>query len=150
MRRAAVALVLVAVVGASCASTSTTHPSALDDLTTFFTAAAGVDQKLKAAAVDANGSIGTTEITISQSTLDAIAAADPTSAGRDIPTGLPPAVLLPVLTVQSDLMSRYFAFRGFVQARAGTIPAWDGDIGGLLFTATYTAVQGWAVQLNAC
>jgi len=277
MRRVAVALVLVALVGASCASTSTTgprsstsssatssgaastgptgststtHPSALDDLTAFFTAAAGVDQKLKAAAVDANGSIETTQITISQSTLDAIAAADPTSAERDIPAGLPPAVLLPVLTVQSDLVSRYFAFRGFVQARAGTIPrtnptpgslsaadylltclgagapaansfatdlaaartaasrappvaavdpvsrhaadlaiwlqhivgansgcdecggarftvlepiswhhvapltpggnAWDGDIGGLLFTATYTADQGWAVQLNAC
>ncbi len=277
MRRAAVALVLVALVGASCASTSTTgprnstsssatssgatstgptgststtHPSALDDLTAFFTAAAGFDQKLKGAAVDANGSIGTTEITVSRSTLDAIAAADPTSAGRDIPAGLPPAVLLPVLTVQSDLMSRYYAFRGFVEAQVGTIPrtsptpgslsaadylltclgngataanafaadlaaaraaasqappvaavdpasrsaadlaiwlqhivgvnsgcaqcggerftvlepiswhhvapltpggnAWDGDVGGILFTATYTAVAGWAVRLDAC
>jgi hypothetical protein len=274
----ALALMLAALVGASCTSTpatgpggsttataasggptstgptgstSTTRPpSALDDLTTFFTAAAGVDQKLRAAAVDANGSIGTTEITISQSTLDAIAAADPTSVGSDIPAGLPPAVLLPVLTVQSDLVSRYFAFRGFVEARVGTIPranptpgtlsaaqylltclgsgapaassfaadvaaartaasgvapvaavdpasrqaadlaiwlqhivglnsgceqcggerytvlepitwhqvapltpggnAWDGDLGGLLFTARYAVGQGWDVEFNAC
>jgi thioredoxin 2 len=27
---------------------------------------------------------------------------------------------------------------------------WDGDIGGLLFVAHYTAGQGWTVQLNAC
>ena len=139
MRRAVVAMVLAALVCASCTSTPTTSPrstgstststtsttrppSALDNLTAFFTAAADIDQGLKAAAVDANGAIGTTEITISQSTLDAIAAADPTPAAQDIPAGLPPDVLLPVLTVQSDLVSRFYAFRGFVQAQPGTIP----------------------------
>jgi len=132
-------MVLAALVGASCTSTtstrprstgstststtsSTTHPpSALDSLTAFFTAAADIDLRLKAAAVDANGAIGTTEITISRSTLDAIAAADPTPATHAIPAGLPPDVLLPVLTVQSDLVSRFYAFRGFVEAQPGTI-----------------------------
>ena len=28
--------------------------------------------------------------------------------------------------------------------------SWDGDIGGGLFTAHYTAGQGWTVQTNAC
>ena len=144
MLRAVLAVTLSVFVGASCASaptttlkgsgaastsvsststSSTTHPpSALDDLTAFFTSATDIDQKLKAAAVDANGAIGTTQIAISQETLDTIAAADPTPAAQDIPAGLPPNVMLPVLTVQSDLVSRYYAFRGFVQAQPGTIP----------------------------
>lgn len=267
MRGAIVAVVLVALLGAACASTSVTSPrgttststrgtssttrppSAVHDLTAFFTAATNIDQRLKAAAVDANGAIGTTEITITRSTLDAIAAADPTPVASTIPAGLPSDVLLPVFTVQSDLESRYYAFRGFVEARPGTISrapqpgylsaadylltclgsgsqaassfsadvaaartaasrappvasvapgsqaaadlaiwlrqmleansgcdscggarttsmepitwhhvapltpagnAWDGDVGGLLFTAQYTPGQGWAVQLNAC
>jgi hypothetical protein len=272
MRRTVAVLALLVLVGASCANTPTTSskgtgststsvpstsassttrpPSALDDLTGFFIAAAGIDQNLKAAAVDANGSIGTTQITITQQTLDTIATADPAPAADDIVAGLPSEVLLPVLTVQSDLVSRYYAFRGFVEARPGTIPrtnptpgsmsaadylltclgsgskagssypadvaaaqkaaskappaspvvpssqaaadlaiwlheivgansgcescggfrltslpqitwhhvapltpggnAWDGDIAGLLFTAQYTAGEGWTVQFNAC
>jgi hypothetical protein len=144
VRRTIVAVTLLVFVGASCASTPTTSPkgsgststsvlstsvssttrppSALDDLMAFFTTAADIDHKLKAAAVDANGAIGMTQITISQQTLDAIAAADPTPAAQDIPAGLPPDVMLPVLTVQSDLVSRFYAFRGFVQAQPGTIP----------------------------
>jgi hypothetical protein len=140
VRRAVVAILFVSLICASCTSTpatgpkgigstststtsSTTRPrSALDDLTAFFTAAAEIDQELKAAAVDANGAIGTTQITISQSTLDAIATADPTPAARDIPAGLPSDVMLPVLMVQFDLVSRYWAFRGFVQAKPGTVP----------------------------
>jgi hypothetical protein len=109
-------------VSSTSVSSTTRPPSALDDLGRYFTAAADIDQKLKMAAVDANGAIGSTQITINRSTLDAIAAADPTLAARDIPAGLPPDVMLPVLTVQSDLVSRYYAFRGFVQAQSGTVP----------------------------
>ena len=103
-------------------SSTTRPPSALDDLTGFFTSAAGIDQTLKTAAVDADGAIGTTQITITQQTLDTIEAGDPTSVAGDIPVGLPAEVLLRVLTVQSDLVSRYYAFRGFVQVQPGTIP----------------------------
>jgi hypothetical protein len=144
VRRTVVALALLAFVAASCANaptisskgtgststsvsststSSTTRPlSALDDLTGFFAAAAGIDQNLKVAAVDADGAIGTTQITITQAMLDAIAAADPTPAAEDIPAGLASEVLLRVLTAQSDLVSRYYAFRGFVEAQPGTIP----------------------------
>ena len=135
MRRVLVAAGLAALLCASCTITPTTRPkstgvtststtsaphrpSALDNLTAYFTAAAEIDQKLKAAAADANRAIGTTQITISPSTLDAIAAADPTPAAQDIPAGLPPDVMLPVLTVQSDLVSRFYAFRGFVRGAA--------------------------------
>jgi hypothetical protein len=139
MRRTVAALALLVLVGASCANAPTTSskgtgststsvssttrpPSALDDLAGFFTAAADIDQSLKAAAVDANGAIGTTQITITQQTLDTIAAADPTPVAADIPAGLPPEVVLRVLTVQSDLVARYYAFRGFVESQPGTIP----------------------------
>ena len=144
MRRTVVALALVVLIGASCAnapltsskgtgststsipstnvSSTTRPPSALDDLTRFFTAAAGIDENLKAAAVEANGAIGTTQITITQQLLDSVAAADPAPAADDIPAGLPSEVLLRVLTAQSDLVSRYDAFRGFVEAQPGTIP----------------------------
>jgi hypothetical protein len=267
-----VALALAALVGASCgngpapsskhtgstststslsgASPTTQARSSLSNLSGFFTAAVGIDQSLKAAAVDANGAIGTAQITITQQTPDAIADANPTPASDDLPAGLPPEVVLPVLTVQSDLVSRYDAFRGFVEAQPGTIPrtnstpgslsaadylltclgngskaassydadvaaartaashvpavtpagttsqaaadlaiwlrydveansgcescggyrltslpritwhhvapqtaggnAWDGDVGGLLFTAQYVPGQGWAVQFDAC
>jgi hypothetical protein len=101
---------------------TTTGPSAANDLAAYFAAAMELDQRLKAAAAAANGSIGTNEITISQSTINAIKAAEPSAAAHEIPAGLPPDVLLPVLTVQSDLESRYYAFRGFVEAEPGVIP----------------------------
>lgn len=44
---------------ATTATTTTSHPpSALDNLTTYFAAAEGVDQRLKAAAIVVNGDIG--------------------------------------------------------------------------------------------
>ncbi len=230
--------------------TTSATPSAADDLLGYFAAAEESDRRLKDAAAAANGSIGASEITITQSTIDTIKAADPSQAADQIPAGLPPEVLLPVLTVQSDLVSRYYAFRGFLVADVGSIPRkastpgsmdpsgyllsclgnggpaahsfaadltaaraaasraapvspvdpssqtaadlairlhvidgqnsgcmscggfrttqlppitwhqvaalspggnpWDGDIGGLLFTAHYTSGQGWAIQTNAC
>jgi hypothetical protein len=106
----------------STSATSTTPRTALDGLGAFFAAATQIDSRLKVAAADANGAIGTTQITITRSTLDAISAADPAPVTADIPAGLTPAVLLPVLTVQSDLESRYWAFRGFEQLQPGVIP----------------------------
>ena len=101
---------------------STTTPTAATGLAAYFSAATGLDQRLQVARAAANGAIGTTAITVSQSTIDAINAADPSAAAREIPAGLPEGVLLPVLTVQSDLTSRFFAFRGFVNADPGVIP----------------------------
>jgi hypothetical protein len=104
--------------GTSAPSTTTTvaPPSAMDDLGPYFAAAANTDQRLKAAAAAVNGAIGTSAITLSASTFAAIAAADPAPASRLIPPGLTPAVMLAVLTVQSDLASRYWAMRGFSMA----------------------------------
>ena len=93
--------------------TATTGPSAATDLASYFAAAGDVDGRLRSAAVAVNGAIGTTQVTVDQSTLDAIAASDPSRAALGIPAGLTPLVLLPVLTVQSDLVSRYSSLRGF-------------------------------------
>jgi hypothetical protein len=103
-------------------STTAAIPSAANDLAAYFASVSDLDQRLKAAAAAANGAIGAKQITISQATIDTINAADPSVAAREIPAGLPPGVLLPVLTVQSDLTSRFYAFRGFVNADPGVIP----------------------------
>jgi hypothetical protein len=142
VRRTVVAMAVAALVCVSCTSTPATSPkstgsssttttissttttsrppSALDNLTTYFAAAEGVDQRLKAAAIVVNGDIGATQLTVDQSTTDAISTADPTAAGHAIPAGLTPDLLLPVMRVQSDLMSRFYALRGFERANLGT------------------------------
>jgi hypothetical protein len=61
----------------TASSATATIPSAANDLVAYFAAATDLDQRLKVAAAAANGAIGTNEITISQSTIDAINAADP-------------------------------------------------------------------------
>ena len=94
-------------------TTTTSVPSAAGDLEHYFAAAAAVDARLKDAAAAINGAIGKTTVTVDQSTLDAIEAANPVAAAKEIPSGLTPSLLLPVLTVQSDLVSRYFSLRGF-------------------------------------
>jgi hypothetical protein len=47
-------------------------PTVLDDFAAFFTAAADIDRKLGTAAVDADGAIGTTQITTTQQMLATI------------------------------------------------------------------------------
>ena len=92
---------------------ATNAPSAATDLGRYFAAASDADQRLRSTADKVNGAIGTTQVTVDQSTLDAIDASDPSRAALEIPAGLTPSVLLPVLTVQSDLVSRYSSLRGF-------------------------------------
>lgn len=97
----------------SLPATKTTHgPSSLDDLNPFFTAAADVNAKLKAAAVAVNRVISGDKIVLDQSAQDAIAAADPNEAKDAIPAGLPPTLERSVLVVYNDLVSRRSAFNG--------------------------------------
>ena len=72
-----------------------------------------MDERLKAAAAAANGAIGTEQITVGQAIIDAINAANPSAAAAKIPPGLSLDVLQRVILVQSDLFSRFYAFRGF-------------------------------------
>ncbi len=129
-------------------TTTRLPPSAASDLATYFSMAAELDRRLKAAAVSANSGIGTAQISISQSTLAAIAAADSSQAAGLIPAGLTSEVLLRVLTVQSDLESRYFAFRGFIFAQGqpgfpGAIPI-SGDTGHYLMECLGNGAQSAA------
>jgi hypothetical protein len=97
---------------ATTTTTTTSAPSAADDLADYFAAATATDRLLRTGAAAVNGAIGKTQISVEQSTLDAIAAADPTAAAMKIPPGLAPSLLAPVLIVQSDLVSRYYSLRG--------------------------------------
>lgn len=133
MRRAVVAVVVAALVGTGCtgtpasgpngtgststmaptpSTTTTRTPSALDDLATFFAAAARVDANLKAAARAVNGGIGSDRIVFDQSTVGAVEAADPSAAATAIPAGMPPELLQSVLVLYNDLVSRRAAFNG--------------------------------------
>jgi hypothetical protein len=105
----------------SGSSSTVTHPSnaptttaprrtAADDLARFFAQAAGIDQKLHAAALLINGGIGMTSVQFNQATVDAVAAADPAPSAAAIPAGMTPDLLRAVILVQSDLASRWYAF----------------------------------------
>ncbi|HVC69160.1 MAG TPA: hypothetical protein VNC61_02730 [Acidimicrobiales bacterium] len=59
-------------------------------------------------------------MTVDERTTNAVTAADPAATARTIPAGLPPHLLLPVMLVQSDLMSRYSALLGFDRAITAT------------------------------
>ena len=107
----------------SSTTTSTTEspttaaiPSAANDLAAFFSAASNYDQKLQAAAAVVNGGMGTNQVTITTAMVDAVNAANPSTAAHEIPPGLAQDVMQPVLTVQSNLVSRFWAFRGIIEA----------------------------------
>lgn len=97
------------------APSTSTEPSAASDLAAFVSAAETVDRRLKTAAAAVNSGITADLLTITQPTRDTIAAADPAAAAA-IPAGLGPDLMRPVLLAQSDLVSRYWALRGFQRA----------------------------------
>jgi hypothetical protein len=100
-------------------TTTTTAPTAADDLAASFTAAAKVDARLHAAATLINGDIGQTESDFGADTVAAVKAADPAPAAAKIPAGLKPSLLSAVILVQSDLVSRWYAFRPVLEGSTG-------------------------------
>ena len=94
-------------------TTTSTGPSAANDLAAYFDAALAVDQRLKSAAAVVDRAIGAEQITISPAIIDTINAADPSEAATKIPAGLTLDVLQRVVLVQGDLLSRFYSFRGF-------------------------------------
>jgi hypothetical protein len=103
----------------SVPTTTVEPPSATRDLAAYFRAAARVDAKLRAAAVLINGDIGPGGADFGPATVDAVKAADPTSAGRLIPAGMNGKLLQAVILVQSDLVSRWYAFRPVLEPSTG-------------------------------
>ncbi len=143
MVRRMFAVVLVAMIAVGCGggtkkSVTTTHrsssttrtatdtssttprvPTAADDLVAYFDAAKATSHALSAAATKINEGVGRDRLSFDQTTVDAVAAADPGPAAKLIPAGLDPGLLRAVLLTQSELTSRYFAMR---RVRAGTFP----------------------------
>ena len=133
MRRSSAAAVVVALVltGAGCgtagrsaptttqgstattvAPTTSSRPSALDGLSAFFDAAAGVDVRLRQAATAVNAHATANGFALDQATRDTMDAADPSVAEAAIPAGLPPDLERAVLVVYNDLVSRRSALTG--------------------------------------
>jgi hypothetical protein len=107
----------------SAPRSSTSRPSAADQLAGFFTAAARADQQERHAATLVNGGIGTTKIVFSPATVAAVRAIDTQSVARAIPGGLSPTLLRPLLQVYSDLAVRQAAFnRIFEYANDSPLP----------------------------
>jgi hypothetical protein len=97
-------------------------PTAAIHLAAFMAEAQANHDRL-AVAVDAlNGSFRDSELVIAQSTVDAIAAAEPRAARRAIPAGLDRGPLGATLLVYSGLESRWAAMRCFVTAGTGPYP----------------------------
>jgi hypothetical protein len=89
-------------------------PSAAADLADFFTAVDRVDQRLEAAADQYNASVGPDTVEVDEATLEAVRSIDPGEAAAAIPPGLPPDLLLKVLIVQDNLITRTAALEGAV------------------------------------
>jgi hypothetical protein len=94
----------------SAPRSSSSRPSAADQLTEFFTAAARADQQERHAATLVNGGISTTRIVFSPATVAAVKAIDTQSVARAIPGGLSPTMLRSLLQVYADLTVRQAAF----------------------------------------
>lgn len=105
----------VAPTTATPAPTSGSRASAADALEPFFTAAATMDDQLRAAATAINGE-GPPWTAVSPEVADAVGAAELLPVARAIPAGLPPDLLRGTVLVFSDLTSRRFAMASFEHA----------------------------------
>ena len=101
---------------ASTASPTTTV-TAEGALVEFADAARAADARLRHAAELINGSIRPDAIVVDERTAAAVLATDPSPVAAAIPAGMPPRLLLPVLTVYSDLVSRSAAMGFFKIAK---------------------------------
>jgi hypothetical protein len=97
---------------------STHTPSAADQLTTFFAAAAKADTQLRRSATLVNRGITNAQVMITPETVKAVQVIDTRSVARTIPGGLPPSLLKSLLQVYANLASRQAAFKR-IEAYAG-------------------------------
>ena len=135
MRRAVLATVLAALVGASCASTPATSPKGTGSTSTSRSTtrppARTISGRILHRCADgghttAGGCRGCQrrhreDPAHRQSVYNRRhRRSRPDRSGQAIPAGPTPDLLLPVMLVQSDLMSRFYALRGFERAINGT------------------------------
>lgn len=87
-------------------ATPTSTASAEGALAGFIAAARAVDARLRDAADLINGGVRSDTIVVDKRTVAAVKATDPSAVAATIPAGMPPELMLPVLTVYSDVVSR--------------------------------------------
>lgn len=132
----------------STPSTPIPTPVATRDLAAYFRAAARVDARLRTAAARINADIGPSGAHFRPATVAAVKAADPASAGRLIPAGLTHRLLGAVILVQSDLVSRWYAFRPVLEGPTG-VPRQDRERLHTCFAGGATAAARFAADLVA-
>ncbi len=99
------------------------RPSAADQLTSFFAAAARADGQERRAAALVNEAIGPSRIVVSPALVAAVRGIDTHAVGRAVPGGLPPALLRSLLQVYADLTARQAAFNRVIEyAGESTLP----------------------------
>ncbi len=96
--------------------TATATASAEGALVKFIDAARAVDSRLRYAADLINGAIRSDTIVVDARTVAAVKATDASAVAAAIPAGMPPKLMLPVLIVYSDLVSRSASMRHFDHA----------------------------------
>jgi len=107
----------------------TATPSALDDLAEFLDAARALDARLHIAAPLVSASIHADSVVIDAPTAAAVKALKSQTLVATIPAGMPKALLLPVLTTYSDLISRSYAMMSFGTPGTRTRIAEEGSMG---------------------
>ncbi|HZP27493.1 MAG TPA: hypothetical protein VFC99_00960 [Acidimicrobiia bacterium] len=107
-------------VGTTEPVTTTSAPTALDQLAPFVTAARTLDGQLRAAATAINGA-GPPWHTIPASVTNAVNAAATGPAEHALPAGMPASVAQPALLVLSDLESRSASLKDFGRSYEATI-----------------------------
>jgi len=127
---------------------ATTAPAATRDLAAYFRAAARLDARLRSAAVRINADISSAGTHFRPATMAAVKAADPASAGRLIPAGLTHPLLGAAILVQSDLVSRWYAFRPVLEGPTG-VPSQDRERLHTCFAAGAPAAARFAADLAA-
>jgi len=124
----------------------TTTATAEGALVEFIDAARAVDARLRHAADLINGAVRPYTIVVDERTIAAVKATDPSPAAAAIPAGMPPTLMLPVLTVYSDLVSRSAAMRHYFYV--GTFARNDYDFLGCLANGA-PAARRFAADLAA-
>ena len=94
-------------------STPTATATAKGDLADFVEAARRADTRLRDAATLVNASVRSASVVVDVRTAGAVKAAEPVAVRATIPAGMPSGLLTVVLTVYSDLDSRYRAMSRF-------------------------------------
>lgn len=115
--------------------------SSADQLAGFFAAAQRMDRQIRDVAAMVNSRISGTTIRVDETLMARLGAIQPDELAHEIPAGLPPRLLQPVMQVYSELVARSDAFNLIRWGDVGSQPFGEGTkscfAGGAKIAARY-------------